>query len=366
MFSLQTLLDDHGVRPGAVFGDPGVAVLGASTPEEAASGDLLFATDAHALRACAASPAAAVLVDAGVADVLEDVDLRPAAAVVEDARGVFLRVLPTLKPRARRRLPAVSKAAYVHPSATLGEGCDVRAGATIGEHAVLGDRCRVMPGAHVGAGCRIGADCTLGPNAVLYDGVVLGDRVGVQAGAVLGADGHGYETVDGRHRHLPHHGGVRVGDDAVVGANTTVARGMIVDTVVGEGTKLDAQVVVAHNCRLGPHNLICSQVGFAGSITTGSHVVAAGQVGIADHVTVGDGVVLASKTGVHRSLPGPGTFFGIPCQPMEDATRQMIAARKVPELRKTVRRLEKQVAALTARLEATPVPSARPTLREAA
>ena len=273
----------------------GVDISRASVAAAAVAGDLLFVADPKAAPLPADCPAAAVLVEPGLEKKVADF---PGAVVpLADARGRFLALLPALNPRADLAGSGVSKAAHVHPSAEIGLGADVHPGATVAAHAKLGANCRVFPGAYVGPGCVLGDGVTLHPNCVLHDGVRLGDGVTVQAGAVVGQDGFGFESSADGHAHLPHHGGVAIGDGVLVGANSTVARGMIGDTTVGAGTALDAQVVVAHNCAVGEHNLFCSQTGLAGSVTTGSFVVVAGQGGIADHVTVGDRVTVGSKAG---------------------------------------------------------------------
>ncbi|MFH5802569.1 UDP-3-O-(3-hydroxymyristoyl)glucosamine N-acyltransferase [Alienimonas sp. DA493] len=352
-----------------------VEVRGVGTATHAKPGDLLFLADPKASPLPADCPAAAVLVEPGLEAKAKNF---PGVVVpLTGARATFLGLLPTLAPRRPGDKRGVSNAAYVHPSATIADSATVYPGATISEHAVLGEECVVYPGAFVGPGCTLGRGVVLHPNCVLHDGVHLADGVTVQAGAVLGQDGFGFDSDASGHHHLPHHGGVRVGPGALIGANTTVARGMIADTYVGEGTVTDAQVVIAHNCDIGPHNLFCSQVGIAGSVTTGAFVVAAGQAGIADHVTVADQVTLGSKSGVHRDCHKPGvTYLGAPARPADEEARILISAGKLPEMRQTLKALQKQVVALTEtvhrleaeRMEAGDDPAAAPelSLREAA
>src|SRR5690606_14999477 len=145
----------------------------------------------------------------------------------------------------------------------------------------------IHSGVSILAGSRIGAGCTLFPNVVLYEGTLVGNRVIIHANTTIGAYGFGYATVNGRHQLSAQLGHVELEDDVEIGAGTTIDRGTYDPTVIGEGTKIDDQVMVAHNCRIGKHNLLCSQVGIAGSCTTGDYVVMAGQVGIRDHVHIG-------------------------------------------------------------------------------
>src|SRR5205807_3439123 len=163
--------------------------------------------------------------------------------------------------------------------------------AAVGEGTVVGARCRLHSGAVVGRHCRLGDDVVLYPNAVLYDGTVLGSRVIIHANAVIGADGFGYRLQNGRHVKVPQLGHVELGDDVEIGACTTIDRGTFQATRIGAGTKIDNLVQIGHNCKIGRHNLLVSQMGIAGSSTTGDYVVMAGQVGIADHIHIGDRAV---------------------------------------------------------------------------
>ena len=166
----------------------------------------------------------------------------------------------------------------------MAEDVDVHPLATIGDDVTIGAGSTIHSGVHIMAGSQIGEDVTIFPNAVLYENTVVGPRCLIHAGAVLGAYGFGYEQVEGRHRLTAQLGNVVLGADVEVGAGTTIDRGTYGPTVIGEGTKIDNLVMVAHNCHIGRHNMLCSQVGIAGSTTTGDYVVMAGQVGVRDHV----------------------------------------------------------------------------------
>ncbi len=335
-----------------------VKVTGVGTVARCRPGDLLFLSDPKSKPLPADCPAAAVLVEPGLE---EKVAAFPGAVVsTKGARGVFLALMPKLAPRRPGHVRGISKAAFVHPSATVADGAVVHAGATISEYAVVGEQSIVYPGVYVGPGSTLGKRVTLHPNVVLHDGVHLADGVTVQAGAVLGQDGFGFDSGPNGHTQLPHHGGVQIGPGVLVGANSTVARGMISDTLVGHGTVIDAQVVIAHNCDIGPHNLFCSQVGIAGSAKTGAFVIAAGQAGIADHVTVGDGVVLGSRSGAHRDLPAGGTYLGSPAQPADLEAKRFMASRRLPEMRQALKDLQKQVAQLEKKLEQLEAKDAAP------
>ncbi|MEM9702401.1 MAG: UDP-3-O-(3-hydroxymyristoyl)glucosamine N-acyltransferase, partial [Planctomycetota bacterium] len=326
-----------------------VEVTGVGTANRSKPGDLLFVSDPQTPALPADSPAAAVLIEPGLEK--KAAAFRGAVVSLPGARAAFLSLLPTLAPRRTVDLTGVSKAAFVHASAKVGDGTIVHAGATVSQQAVVGKNCVIFPGAYVGPGCTIGNGVRLHPNCVLHDGVHLADGVTVQAGAVLGENGFGFDSDAAGHHHLPHHGGVQIGEGVLIGANTTVARGMISDTYVGAGTVIDAQVVVAHNCDLGTHNLFCAQVGLAGSAKTGSFVVVAGQGGIADHVSVGDHVTLGSNAGATKDIRTPGAYLGAPAHPADQEARVIMASRKLPELRRTVKEMQKQMVRLAAKIE---------------
>jgi UDP-3-O-[3-hydroxymyristoyl] glucosamine N-acyltransferase len=192
------------------------------------------------------------------------------------------------------------------------------------------------------AGCIIGADVTIFPNVVLYQDTRVGNSTIIHAGAVIGAYGFGYREVDGRHQLSAQLGHVEIGRDVEIGANATIDRGTYGPTVIGEGTKIDNLVMIAHNCRLGRYNLICSQVGIAGSTTTGDYVVMAGQVGVRDHVHIGARAVLCSKAGVSNDVEDGVEMLGSPAAPLRQAKLQMAAVAKLPEMRRQFRALQRQ------------------------
>ena len=206
----------------------------------------------------------------------------------------------------------------------------------------------------IGDGCSIGDSSTLHPRVVLYPDVEIGERVVLHAGVVVGADGFGYRFRDGRFEKIPQLGSVRIENDVEIGANSTIDRGMIGPTVIGEGTKLDNLIMVAHNCQIGKHNVFASQVGLAGSTSTGDRVRIGGQAGIADHIHIGTGVSLAASSAVHKDVPDGEIWAGYPARPAEESFRILMVQGKLPEMRTKLRALEKQVQRLTAELGQNP------------
>jgi UDP-3-O-[3-hydroxymyristoyl] glucosamine N-acyltransferase len=183
----------------------------------------------------------------------------------------------------------------------------------------------------------------LHPRVVVRNGVRIGNRVIVHPGAVLGADGFGYAFDGQGHRKIPQVGGVRIEDDVEIGANTTVDRATLGETVIGRGSKLDNLVQVGHNCQIGEDVILVSQVGVSGSSRVGNRAVLAGQVGIADHVEIGDGAILTAQSGVPNDIPAGEVWSGTPARPTGEAKRIWAAENRLPELLRRVRDLEKRL-----------------------
>jgi len=210
----------------------------------------------------------------------------------------------------------------VHPSARLGTGVTLSPGVVIGAHAEIGDGTRIGPNATIGRGVAIGRACEIGAQTVLGFAYV-GDEVVIQPGAVIGASGFGFSAGPRGHTKIPQLGRVILQDRVEIGANSTVDRAALGDTVIGEGTKIDNLVQIGHNTRVGRHCVIAGQVGISGSVTLGDFVALGGMAGIADHVTIGDRARLAGLTGVAHDLEGGRDYGGIPARPIREWHRQM-------------------------------------------
>jgi len=324
---------------GEVFGsNPQQPILGASIIRDAMPGEITLADRpdqfAKQLENCQAS---AVIVTKKP----EDMDFGGiVVANVHEAFGKIVRFFQPweqAKPTGIHRSAIVSLAAVVHPTATIG------AGAVINDGVVIGEGTAVHSGVHIQAGCRIGKEVTIFPGAVLYDRTIVGDRCILHANCVLGAYGFGYDSNSGQHILTSQLGNVVLENDVEVGASTTIDRGTYNSTVIGEGTKIDNQVMIGHNCRIGKHNLLCSQVGIAGSTTTGDYVVMGGQVGIRDHVHIGSGAQVGAKSGVSNDIPDGQHVAGAPAGPAKDVMTEMMAIRRLPELRKMVKSIVKRI-----------------------
>ena len=235
----------------------------------------------------------------------------------------------------------------IHPSAQVGKGAQVAATATVGplcvveEGAVVGERTHLQAQVFVGRGAQIGDDCWLMPGVILAAECVLKNRVRLQPGVVVGSDGFGYEFIAGRHEKVPQVGIVLIEDDVEIGANSTLDRARFSRTVVGEGTKIDNLVQIAHNCTIGRHVILCGQVGISGSTTLGDYTVLGGQAGIGGHLSIGAKAKIGGQSKVTFDVE-PGAYInGSPGIPYMLGQRLEVLHRKLPELFKRVDTLEK-------------------------
>jgi UDP-3-O-[3-hydroxymyristoyl] glucosamine N-acyltransferase len=327
------------VTGGQPFGDASRVVRGVAPLDEAGPEHLSFVANPKYFAYIGATRAGALLVPEGA-----DVALPAGASGVRvaDAHVALSRVLPLLHPQAQ-------PPAGVHPTAVLGAGVQVGEGASVGPYAVveegarLGAGCRVGAHVYVGAGCQVGAGAVLHPHATLYHATVVGDRAVVHSGARLGADGFGFVFEGGEHRKVPQVGRCVIEDDVEIGANTTVDRGSIGDTVVGRGSKLDNLVHVGHNCRLGRGVIVVAQVGISGSTRVGDFAVIGGQAGIGGHLTIGAQARIGAQAGVTADVEAKATVSGYPARPHREAMRAQAAVFKLPALLKRIAEIERAI-----------------------
>ncbi|MBR2299053.1 MAG: UDP-3-O-(3-hydroxymyristoyl)glucosamine N-acyltransferase [Alphaproteobacteria bacterium] len=221
----------------------------------------------------------------------------------------------------------VSSKASVHPSAKIGQNCFIADFVTIEENAVIGDGCRIEHGAYIGKSCHIGNNCRIGANAYISY-CLMGNDCYIYTGARIGADGFGFDLIEGKHQRIPQIGRVIIGNDVEVGANTCIDRGALDDTVIGDGCRIDNLVQIAHNDKLGRGCVVVSQVGIAGSCTFGDYVVCGGQTGFADHLKVGTGAQIAAQSGVMRDVEPGAVLLGTPAVPFKDFMRQVAFLQK--------------------------------------
>lgn len=216
----------------------------------------------------------------------------------------------------------------IHPTARIGAGVVIEPGAIVGQEAEIGDGTIVSAGAVIGFRVVLGKDCQVGPCASIIH-AIIGDRTIIHGGVRIGQDGFGFAMSGKGHAKIPQIGCVIIGDDVEIGANTTVDRGALQNTMIGDGTKIDNLVQIAHNVKIGRHCVIVSQAGFAGSATLGDFVVIGGCTAVKEHVTIGSGAQIAGKSGVTDDVPARAIYGGWPARPFKEWAREVAAVRKL-------------------------------------
>jgi UDP-3-O-[3-hydroxymyristoyl] glucosamine N-acyltransferase len=327
-----------GAVGGRVVGDPATRLRGIETLDRAAPEDLSWVADDRHARAASESRAGALLVSA------EPVAGGRPAVVVTNPTLAFAIWLDRIRPRPRPR-PGVSPRAHVARGARIGKGVSVGPGATIAAGARVGARTIVGPGAHVAEGVEIGEDSWIHANASILAGTRIGARCMIHSGAVIGSDGFGFVWDGLAHRKIPQVGRVRIEDDVEIGANTTIDRATLGETVVGRGARIDNLVQIAHNVVIGENAVVCGLVGIAGSSKIGARATLAGQVGISDHVTIGEGAILTGQAGVPVGgrVPPGAVLSGMPAAPHRNFLRSAAVLARLPDLARRLDRLERRV-----------------------
>lgn len=313
-----------------LLGDPELMIEGVRTLSDAGARDLSFLANPKYADQLSATSAGAVLVKD------EHPSTTAAKLVVDDPYFALVRVVrewfATIPgPEGIAASARIAPAAIVHESAGIGDNVVIGGGSSIGARTII------HPGVVIGPNCTIGEDTVLYANVTIYHGTVIGARCIIHSGAVIGADGFGFATVDGVHHKLPQIGVVRIGDDVEIGANTTIDRATLGETVIGDGTKIDNLVQIAHNVRMGKHCILVSQVGIAGSTELGDYVVFGGQAGAAGHLTIGSHVQVAAQSAVMKDFEGPAKIGGSPARPLSEHLRLEASLRRLPELMKELR-----------------------------
>jgi UDP-3-O-[3-hydroxymyristoyl] glucosamine N-acyltransferase len=330
---LETLAREVG---GEVRGDATRVVEGVRALESAEPRHLSFVTHPRYREQAKTSRAGALLVGQELAHLDRDL------LVCEDPVWALTRVLRLLHPR-----PEVEPG--VHPTVVLDPSCVVEPSAHLGPFVVVGAESRVEAravleaGVVIGRGCRVGVGSLLHPGVVLYDGTEVGEGSEIHAGAVLGSDGFRFVEHDGRLEKVPQVGRVVVESEVEIGANSAVDRATVEETRIGAGSKLDNLVQVGHNVQLGPGCVVCGQAGIAGSSRLGRGVVLAGQAGVAEHLALGDGVQVAAQGAALKSVPPGRRVGGTPAQDLGAWRRQVALLRRLEELFRRVKALEKRV-----------------------
>jgi len=303
-------------------GDGKRSIIGVASLTQASSDQLSFLSNRKYVADLAATRAGAILVPKN----LDGDDQRWIR--VDDPYFALARIM-TRWFSARPTPKGISPKAVVSPSAKLGANVSLGHFAIIGDEVVIGDNVTIFHGVSIEAGSLIGDDCIIYPNAVIYDGTRIGNRCIIHSGVVIGSDGYGFATHDGKHHKIPQIGIVRIEDDVEIGAGTTIDRAALGETVIGEGTKIDNLVQIGHNVKVGKHCLLVSQVGIAGSTELGDYVAVAGQSGFSGHLKIGNRVQVAAKSAVLEDVPDDTKVMGSPAMPFTEFARRHAALKKL-------------------------------------
>ena len=322
----QTTGDIAARLGGALIGDPAAPIHGAGTLQDGQPGEIGFLSEPHYRKYLADTALTAVLLAEPCPE------SRATQIIVADVKRAWRELAASFAPPLPP--PAISPQAHIDPSATIGANVAIGAGAVIGAGADIGDGCRIEPLAYIAPGVRIGTDSHIGAGARLLAGTTTGARVQILANAVIGERGFGNNFENGRWLPVAQLGGVRIGDDVEIGACTTIDRGAVRDTIIGNGVKLDNQIQIGHNVVIGDHTVIAGSAVIAGSVTFGKYCVVGGACVFTGHITICDGAQFTGHSSISKSVTEPGAYSsGIPAMPARQwkkffATLKLLAKEK--------------------------------------
>ncbi len=338
-----TLTEIAQMFKGRVVGDSQLRIHGVSAIEDAKLGEISFIANPKYHSKAATSRASALI----TRDEIKGI--QTALLLVENPYYVFAQLLTFFHPP-RRYSERVDPKASIGTGVTLGEGVSIGPFAALEDGVKIGNRVRLGPGVFIGEGSEIGEETLIYPNVTIREGVKIGRRVIIHSGTVIGSDGFGFAPHQRKYYKIPQVGGVIIEDDVELGANVTVDRGTLGNTIIGRGTKVDNLVQIGHNVVIGSDSILVAQVGISGSTKIGHHVTLAGQVGVAGHLTIGDDVVVGGKSGVTKDIPSKENVSGFPPLPHKTWLKAQASFQHLPEMRSQVKTLESKVRELEKRL----------------
>lgn len=337
-----SLYDIANLIQGTILGDGALQISSLASLDNINQGALVFADSEANLKIIEESPAAAVLVTHKISQ-----STKPLIQVAHPFKA-FIQLLNHFNPP-KRVVGSIHPTAVIGDNVTLGVNVYVGPYVVIEENSSIGNNSVLKSHIHIGQKVTIGENTTIHAHVTIYDNCQIGSRVIIHASTVIGSDGFGYVFVDGQHLKVPHLGHVRIENDVEIGANTAVDRATLGATVIGEGTKVDNLVQIAHSVKLGKHNILCGFTGIAGSTTSGDHVIFAANVGVSDHVRIDDGVILGARTGVppKKHLKAGTVYLGSPAKPKDVAIKHELSVNRIPLMRKNIKTLTEQIAQLS-------------------
>lgn len=332
-------------------GDAEFMLKGFNSIHEAQPGEVTFLGNAKYAAALKKSQASVVILEEAVADLPESM----AVILVKNPTLQFSRVIEKFGPKKLQFAPGIHPSAVVAASAKYNPAnVFIGPNAVISDDVVIGDGCVIHAGVVLGNEVQLGQNCVLHPNVVVRERCVLKDRVVIHPNTAIGTDGFGYEFSEGRHKKIDQVGIVLIESDVEIGSCTTIDRARFGKTVIGEGTKIDNLVQIAHNVVIGKHCVIVSQVGVAGSTHVGNYTTLAGQSGVSGHLKIGDQVTVLARAGVTSDLESKGIYTGFPAKPLMQGRRLMVAPTRIPSILSRLKELEEKLETLQNSKDAQP------------
>ena len=333
-FTLKQLAATSG---GELIGDPSLQITGAASLAEATPGEISFFGNRKYIGQLRKTRASAVFVPPDFAESIATAQIRVANPIKE-----FEQIVLKFAPKPITFVPGVHASAVVDPSVDLGERVSIQPYAVIEAGARIGDDTIIGAGSYIGHETVIGSACLIYPRVTIRERSRIGSRVIIHSGVVIGADGFGFEMVDGRHEKIPQLGIVQIDDDVEIGANTTVDRARFGRTWIQQGVKIDNLVQIAHNVVIGKNSVIAAQTGISGSTRVGERVMMGGQVGIVGHIEIGDNTAIGAQSGISKNISG-GTWWASPAVPLAEAKRQSAWIHRLGKLFARVKEIEKKL-----------------------
>ena len=333
-FTLQELATLSGAE---LIGDPKLQITGAASLGEATPGEISFFANRKYIGLLRKTCASAIFVPPDFAEPISAAQVR-----VSNPTKAFEQVLLKFAPSTVTFAPGIHSTAIVDPSVQLGERVSIQPLAVIEAGTRIGDDTIVGAGSYIGHETVIGSACHIYPQVTIRERSKIGSRVIVHSGAVIGADGFGFEMVDGRQEKIQQLGIVQIDDDVEIGANTTIDRARFGRTWIQEGAKIDNLVQVAHNVVIGKNTVIAAQSGIAGSVQIGQRVLIGGQVGVIGHIEIGDNTAIGAQSGISKNISG-GAWWASPAVPLAEAKQQIAWVRRLGKLFARVKEIERKL-----------------------
>ncbi|MEF9437664.1 MAG: UDP-3-O-(3-hydroxymyristoyl)glucosamine N-acyltransferase [Candidatus Mariimomonas ferrooxydans] len=321
---------------GRIVGNPDIDITGVSGIKDARQGDITLLADKKNVKEIRSTNASAVIAGEKIEGIMASI------LIVDNPRLAFAKTLDIFYKKPFTPL-GISKKAVIGSGSNFGDDISIHPFAYIHNNVSIGNRAIIFPYVYIGSNVSIGDDSIIYPNVTIRENVKIGKKVIIHSGTVIGSDGFGYVQDKGRHHKIPQVGGVIIEDNVEIGANVTIDRATTGSILIGNGTKIDNLVQIAHNVRIGRNCIIVAQVAIGGSVETGDGVVLGGQAGVRDHVKIGRGVMVGAQSGIGNDIPDGQVFSGSPAIPHKTWLRSQSIYSKLPDYIKRLHELERKV-----------------------